>query len=43
LALTADVGGNNRKKCTESGMDEFLSKPMTLEKLKTIITQFFVI
>jgi two-component system sensor histidine kinase EvgS len=43
LALTADVVGDSRTKCTNSGMDDFLSKPMTLDKMKTVISQFFVL
>ena len=43
VALTADVIGESKMRCIEAGMDDFLSKPMTIEKLKNLISQFFVI
>lgn len=33
LAMTANTGEGDRKRCIASGMDDFLSKPMKLEEL----------
>lgn len=33
FALTANVSDRDMVKCAQSGFDEFVSKPLTLEKL----------
>lgn len=37
IAVTATVFENDRKKCTEAGMDAFISKPINLQELKALI------
>jgi len=39
IALTANTMDNDRDKCISFGMDEFMSKPFDIEKLKTIFTE----
>lgn len=39
IALTANVSGDNEDKCRAAGMDQFLSKPLTLSR--KIIKPFF--
>jgi CheY-like chemotaxis protein len=36
VALTGNSGEEDRKKCLDSGMDDHLSKPFTVEQLKEI-------
>jgi len=36
IALTANTMDNDRNKCLSYGMDEFMSKPFDIEKLKLI-------
>lgn len=36
IALTANTMDNDRDKCISYGMDEFMSKPFDIEKLKNI-------
>ena len=43
VALTADVVGDSKLKCLAAGMDDFLSKPITIEKLRAVVTKFFVL
>jgi PAS domain S-box-containing protein len=40
IALTGNVFLENVEECYESGMDNFLSKPLALESLKTVIDLF---
>eukprot|EP01102_Stenamoeba_stenopodia_P019905 TRINITY_DN7613_c0_g1_i1.p1 TRINITY_DN7613_c0_g1~~TRINITY_DN7613_c0_g1_i1.p1 ORF type:complete len:1168 (+),score=234.42 TRINITY_DN7613_c0_g1_i1:692-4195(+) len=37
IAITADATTDDRSKCLASGMDDFLSKPLTLEKLADVL------
>jgi CheY-like chemotaxis protein len=39
IALTANTMDNDRDKCISYGMDEFMSKPFDIEKLKTIFLE----
>lgn len=39
IALTANTMDNDRDKCISYGMDEFMSKPFDMEKLKTIFKE----
>ena len=36
IALTANTMDNDRDKCISYGMDEFMSKPFDIEKLKSV-------
>lgn len=39
IALTANTMDNDRTKCLSYGMDEFISKPFEIEKLKLIFSK----
>lgn len=39
IALTANTMDNDRDKCISYGMDEFMTKPFDMEKLKTIFRE----
>jgi len=39
IALTANTMDNDRNKCLSYGMDEFMSKPFDIEKLKLIFNK----
>ena len=43
VALTAFSDDTNRKECMESGMDEFLAKPIRRPALKHVLTKFATI
>ncbi|PMB69094.1 Two-component system protein B [Beauveria bassiana] len=43
VALTAFSEESNRKECIESGMDEFLAKPIRRSALKSVLTKFATI
>lgn len=40
IALTANVSEDDREKCLEAGMDEFLTKPLSPERLQVLLKQF---
>ena len=40
IAMTASVFQEDRKKCEESGMDDFLGKPFKPEELYGILTKY---
>jgi len=42
VALTAETGSDVRKRCKETGFDEFVQKPVRAVVLKTILCQFNV-
>lgn len=37
IALTANAFDEDRKKCFDSGMDDFMTKPITMQKLRDVI------
>lgn len=43
VALTAFSEESNRKECLDSGMDEFLAKPIRRSALKSVLTKFATI
>ena len=40
VALTAFAEDSNKKECKESGMDDFLAKPIKRPELKKVLKQF---
>ena len=42
IALTANTMDNDRDKCISYGMDEFMSKPFDIERLKTIFLELSI-
>lgn len=40
VALTADVSNTDRTECLESGMDDFLAKPLSLSDLKAALARW---
>lgn len=40
VALTGGVSGDEMRRCFESGMNDFISKPMRLEDLKAVVTKW---
>ena len=40
VAVTANVIGDNLARCTEAGMDDFLSKPYGLDDVRTILDRW---
>lgn len=42
VAVTANVISGVRAECEEAGMDDYLCKPITLDKLKSVTQQFIV-
>ncbi len=40
IALTANVMPGNREACIEAGMDDFLGKPVTINDLKCVVSQW---
>jgi CheY-like chemotaxis protein len=43
IACTAAVDSSTRRDCRESGMDDFLPKPVNIEELKTALQEYFVV
>ncbi|WP_150911849.1 7TM diverse intracellular signaling domain-containing protein [Marinobacter halotolerans] len=42
IAVTANASESYRLQCLEAGMDEFCTKPLRMEKLKTLVTRYAV-
>ncbi|MGB3759005.1 MAG: response regulator, partial [Rivularia sp. (in: cyanobacteria)] len=42
IGLTANAMHNDREKCLASGMDDYLSKPVSIEDLERVIASFEV-
>jgi CheY-like chemotaxis protein len=40
IAITANTLDNDRKRCLQSGMDEYLSKPFDITQLNNILESF---
>ncbi len=40
IALTANTYDNDREKCMEAGMNDYLEKPFTSEQLQQIVLKF---
>ncbi len=41
IAMTANALPGDRERCLEAGMDDFISKPITVESIKTILKKWF--
>jgi CheY-like chemotaxis protein len=40
IALTAHVFDEDRKRCIEAGMNDFLSKPLSLSRLNSVLARW---
>ncbi len=40
VALTADLMQNNRQRCLDSGMDDYVTKPFTQEQLRLVVSRW---
>ena len=42
VAMTANADDSDRKKCLETGMDDYMSKPFTQEQFREVIARWVV-
>jgi len=42
IALTADAFAEDRQRCMNAGMDDFLAKPVALDALRTVLAQWLL-
>lgn len=40
IAMTADVSQEDRQRCIDAGMDDFIGKPVSLESIKTTVEKY---
>ncbi|MBM3224989.1 MAG: response regulator [Candidatus Tectomicrobia bacterium] len=40
VALTADAMAEDRQRCLDAGMNDYLSKPFMLKQLQTVVTRW---
>ena len=40
IALTADAFEEDKKRCLSAGMDDFLAKPVTVDRLRSVLARF---
>lgn len=40
IAVTANIHTEDRNRCSDSGMDDFISKPLSLETLTNVLQQW---
>jgi CheY-like chemotaxis protein len=43
VALTADVLKGEKERCLESGMDDYISKPVKIDRLKAILAGIYLV
>lgn len=43
VAVTADAMIGTREKCLESGMDDYITKPININKLREVLSRWFVL
>ncbi len=41
FAMTANATQQDRQECLDAGMNDYISKPLSMDRLKTVLNQFF--